>query len=195
MVAATILTAALQAAPAIPAHLEEVAPITVLETPAPRPDSLTGPDAARIEHGRYLVELIGCGACHTDGAIVGEPDKSRLLAGSHVGIAYTSPLRDRNPGVVYPPNLTPHRETGLGNRTDEQIAAAIRAGATQHGAGRLTVMSWPLYRRMSDDDVGAIVAYLRSIPPVRHEVPTNVAPGTPAKAPYVHFSVYRSKQE
>ena len=43
----------------------------MLQTPQPRPDALAGTNAAQIKHGRYLVELIGCGACHTDGAIVG----------------------------------------------------------------------------------------------------------------------------
>jgi mono/diheme cytochrome c family protein len=175
----------------IPEGLQEVGAVTVLQTPQPRPDALAGPDAAQIAHGRYLVELIGCGACHTDGAIVGEPNAARLLAGSTVGIAYTSPLRDKYPGVVYPANLTPEPATGLGGWTDEQIAAAIRSGTRQHGSGKLIAMSWPLYQGMSDADVNSIVAYLRSIPPVEHKVPAAVTPGTKASAPYVHFGVYR----
>ena len=178
--------------PAIPEGLHEVAPVTAVQTPEPRPDALAGSNRAQIEHGRYLVELIGCGACHTDGAIVGEPNPAHLLAGSDFGIAYTSPLRDKYPGVVYPANLTPDKSTGLGDWTDDQIAAAIRSGARRHGSGRLTVMSWPLYQRMADTDVNSIVAYLRSIPAVKHKVPEAVSPGTKAQAPYVHFSVYRS---
>ena len=180
------------ARPVIPEGLQEVAPVTVVQTPEPRPDALGGAEVAQLEHGRYLVELIGCGACHTDGAIVGEPNADRLLAGSAIGIAYTSPLRDRYPGVVYAPNLTPDSKTGLGAWTDVQVGAAIRSGASRHGSGKLTVMSWPLYRRMSDADVNSIIAYLRSIPPVEHQVPAAVPPGTKAPAPYVHFSVYRS---
>jgi mono/diheme cytochrome c family protein len=95
--------------------------------------------------------------------------------------------------VVFAPNLTPDLATGLGKWSDEQVAAAIRTGARQHGSGRLTVMSWPLYRQMSDADVTAIVAYLRAIPPVVHKVPAAVTPGTPTRAPYVHFGVYRSQ--
>jgi mono/diheme cytochrome c family protein len=177
--------------PTVPAGLTEVSPTTAVATPEPR-QGLADQDAVRVARGRYLVELIGCGACHTDGAIIGEPNERHLLAGSGVGIAYTSPMRDRYPGVVFAPNLTPDRTTGLGSWTDEQVAAAIRTGARQHGAGRLTVMSWPLYQRMSDEDVAAIVAYLRAIPPVAHKVPAAVAPGTPTRAPYVHFAVYRS---
>lgn len=177
--------------PSLPKGMTEVRPITAVATPEPRSD-LADRDTARVARGRYLVELIGCGACHTDGAIVGEPDAKRLLAGSGVGIAYTSPMRDRYPGVVFAPNLTPDPATGLGKWSDEQVAAAIRSGARQHGSGRLTVMSWPLYQRMSDEDVAAIVAYLRAIPPVKHTVPEAVNPGTPTRAPFVHFGVYRS---
>ena len=166
--------------------------MTVLQTPQPRPDALAGTNAAQIKHGRYLVELIGCGACHTDGAIVGEPNAGHLFAGSRVGIAYTSPLSDRHPGVVYPPNLTPDLQTGLGNWTDAQIVDAIRSGTRQHGSGRLIVMFWPLYQGMSDEDVNAIVVYLRSIPPVKHQVPAAVTPGTKAPPQYVHFGLYRS---
>ena len=186
------VAAAADPMPTVPDGMIEVAPTTAVATPEPRP-GLADQDAVRVARGRYLVELIGCGACHTDGAMVGEPVANRLLAGSRVGIAYTSPMRDRYPGVVFAPNLTPDRATGLGNWTDEQVAAAIRSGAKQHGSGRLTVMSWPLYQRMSDEDVAAIVAYLRAIPPVSHKVPAAVTPGTPTRAPYVHFGVYRSQ--
>jgi cytochrome c553 len=179
----------------VPEGLEEVGAVTVLPTPQPRSEALAGTQAAQIAHGRYLVELIGCGACHTDGAIVGEPNAGRLLAGSDVGIAYTSPLRDKYPGVVYPPNLTPEPETGLGRWTDEEISAAIRLGARRHGSGKLIAMSWPLFQGMSDADVNSIVAYLRSIPPVKHEVPASVTPGTRAPSSYVHFGVYRASPE
>jgi hypothetical protein len=56
-------------------------------------------------------------------------------------------------------------------------------------------MSWPLFQGMSDADVDSIVAYLRSIPPVKHEVPASVTPGTRAPSSYVHFGVYRASPE
>jgi mono/diheme cytochrome c family protein len=181
--------------PRIPEGLQEVGAVTVLPTPQPTAEALSGPNAAEIAHGRYLVELIGCGACHTDGAILGEPNAGRLLAGSNVGIAYTSPLQEEYPGVVYPPNLTPDPETGLGKWTDQEIAAAIRSGVRRHGSGKLIAMSWPLYQGMSDADVDAIVAYLRAIPAVRHRAPPAVMPGTRAPSSYVHFGVYRAGPE
>ena len=52
-------------------------------------------------------------------------------------------------------------------------------------------MPWQGYTRMTEDDVLAMVSYLRSIKPIRHKVPAAVAPGTRARDPYVHFGVYR----
>jgi mono/diheme cytochrome c family protein len=174
------------------AGYEELTPATVMEAPAP--------DASRqvatpeeVARGRYLVELLGCGACHTDGALVGDPRMDRRLAGSNIGIAYTDPVHEPHPGVAYPRNLTPDPATGLGNWSDEQIILAIRGGVNRHGTARLLVMPWGAYSRMTDADARAIVAYLRSLPPVSHRVPDSVEPGTPAPSPYVHFGTYRSK--
>ena len=169
-----------------------------LETPAPdaaKLSELSQSDASRVAHGRYLVEITGCAACHTDGALIGAPDATRQLAGSHLGIAYTDPFSDSHPGVAYPSNLTPDPKTGLGTWTDAQIAAAIRKGESGGGSGHLVVMSWPLYQHMTDDDVDAIVAYLRSIPAIEHGVPKRIEPGTRASASYVYFGVFRSSPE
>jgi mono/diheme cytochrome c family protein len=173
-------------------HYEAMYTKTALETPAPDPAALSHLDAARVNRGRYLVDIAGCGGCHTDGALIGEPSAARLLAGSHLGIAYTNPFHGTFPGVAYPSNLTPDPQTGLGNWSDAQIAAAIRSGDLASGPGHLNVMSWPLYQHMSDDDVNAIVMYLRSIPAIEHQVPNRVAPGTRATTPYIYFGVFRS---
>gem|GEM_PF-651878 len=173
-------------------HYEAVYTKAALETPAPDPAALTHLDAARVNRGRYLVEIAGCAACHTDGALIGEPSAARLLAGSHLGIAYTNPFGGAFPGVAYPSNLTPDPRTGLGNWSDAQIAAAIRSGDVGSGRGHLIVMAWPLYQHMSDDDVNAVVMYLRSIPAIEHQVPARVAPGTRATTRYVYFGVFRS---
>lgn len=176
-------------------HYEAVYTKEALETPAPDAASLAHLDAAAVNRGRYLVEIAGCGGCHTDGALTGEPNPARLLAGSHLGIAYTNPLRGSFPGVAYPANLTPDPTTGLGQWSDAQIAAAVRSGDPNGGTGHLVVMSWPLYQHLSDDDVKAIVTYLRSIPAIAHQVPARVAPGTRATTPYLYFGVFRSRPE
>jgi len=171
---------------------EELTPATVLEQPEPAASDRYPPEL--VAHGKYLVTLLRCGACHTDGALIGEPNPQRLLAGSSVGIAYTSPLDNARPGVVYPANLTPDPKTGLGNWTEEQIMDMIRTGSDRHGGRALSVMPYPAYADLSIEDTRAIAAYLRSLPPVRHEVPYNVSEGQRAPAPFVHFGVYRSRK-
>lgn len=172
---------------------EEVNATTVLDAPSPVAGSYSPRSRAQVERGEYLVELLGCGSCHTDGALIGEPDMRRALAGSSTGIAYTSPLDNRRPGVVYPSNITPDPATGIGDRSDSQVASAIRAGIGRHGSRRIATMPWPGYAKIMDDDVRAIVSYLRSVPPVRHEVPAHVPPGSAASRPFVYFGVYRSR--
>jgi mono/diheme cytochrome c family protein len=169
---------------------EEVEATKVVDAPS----ATTSPEAAAAAaRGEYLVELLGCGACHTDGALVGEPDMSKPLAGSNIGIAYTNPLENERPGIVYPSNITPHPDTGIGRWTDEQLTDVIRSGLGRHGRQRILVMPWQGYARMTEDDIAAIVTYLRSVEPIDNEVPLPVPVGTKAKAPYVHFGVYRSR--
>ena len=172
---------------------EAVDSITDVDAPAAEPGTFAPENRGQVERGKYMVELLGCGACHTQGALTGYPDPEQPLAGSNIGIAYTNPLEHRNPGVVYPSNITPDVETGIGGLSDQQIINAIRAGADQHAGRRITVMPWQGYARMTVDDVNAIVAYLRSIKPVRNEVPPTVPPGSKARHPYVHFGVYQSR--
>ena len=173
---------------------EEIDATTILDAPKPVPGRYSPIKRDLVLRGEYLVELLGCGACHTDGALVGDPDYDRSLAGSETGIAYANPLGDEFPGIVYPPNITPDPGTGIGDWSDAQIASAIRAGIGRHGSRRITSMPWPGYARMYDDDVKAIVSYLRSIKPVVHQVPDRVEPGDSATHPFVYFGVYRSKR-
>ena len=173
------------------ADYEEIEATTILDAP---PIAGVAPEnRAMVDRGEYLVELLGCGTCHTEGALVGEPDMSRALAGSGIGIAYTSPFENRHPGIVFAPNLTPDRDTGIGRWTDEEIREAIRAGLGRHGPNRILVMPWQAYARISDDDARAIVAYLRSLDPIENTVPVSVPMGRETDATYVHFGVYRSK--
>lgn len=175
------------------AQYEALDAVTILD--APSIGSVGRSNALReaTTRGKYLVELLGCGACHTDGALVGEPDNERLLAGSSVGIASQNPLGTERPGVVFPSNITPDATTGIGDLSDAQIAAAIRGGRGRHGAGQLAVMPWQAYARLTEEDLDAVVAYLRSIEPVRHRVPGAVQPGTISRAPFVYFGVYRRR--
>jgi mono/diheme cytochrome c family protein len=147
---------------------------------------------AQLMQGRYLVGLLGCASCHTDGALVGKPDPARTLAGSGIGIAYTNPMLNEFPGAVYPSNLTPDPETGLGNWSIGEIVKLLRSGTNRHGRQTMTIMPWTSYAQLSDDDATAIASYLKSLAPIRHAVPPQVQPGNPAHTPLVHVGLYRS---
>ena len=71
---------------------EELDSTTVLDAPAAEPGRFAPENLHQVERGQYLVELLGCGACHTDGALEGVPDFDKALAGSSIGIAHSSPL-------------------------------------------------------------------------------------------------------
>jgi len=133
---------------------------------------LSAPAAAEtpVERGKYLVTIGGCSDCHTPGSFLGKPDMSRFLGGSDVGFAIPGL------GVFVGRNLTPDKETGLGGWTDEQVVAAITTGLRPDGRTLAPIMPWQALSQLTPDDARAIVAYLRSIPPVKHAVPGPFAP-------------------
>jgi len=120
------------------------------------------------ERGRYVVEVIAaCGNCHTPSGPDGR-DMSRHLAG---GLHITDGGID-----AWTANITQDRETGIGDWSDEQITRAIREGIRPDGSMIGPIMPIGLYRNISDVDIRAIVAYLRTIKPLRNEVPKSSYP-------------------
>lgn len=118
---------------------------------------------SQLERGRYLVQsIVACGNCHTPQGPKG-PQPGKEMAGGF--------LVEEKPFTAYAPNITPDKETGIGKWTDAQIATAIREGRRPDGTLIGPPMPIGLYRDVSDGDVAAIVAYLRSVPPVRNVVP------------------------
>jgi len=121
-----------------------------------------------LERGTYLVRgLAACGNCHTTRGPDGGPLPGMELA----GMADFFDL----PGMhISTPNITPDPATGIGGWSDAQIVTAIREGKRPDGSMLGPFMPFEMYRNLSDTDVRAIVAYLRSVPSVRHEVPRSV---------------------
>jgi mono/diheme cytochrome c family protein len=119
---------------------------------------------ALVERGEYLMNgALGCANCHTPRA----PDMSFQpgmdLAGGFV--------IDESPAFkAVAANITPDPETGIGTWTDEEIITAIREGKDPEGEIIFPPMAVPTYNLMSDDDVKAVVAYLRTVEPVHNEV-------------------------
>ena len=117
-----------------------------------------------LERGTYLVRgIAACGNCHTPKGPEGDLPGMELA-----GMIY----KDSEGKVIYQlPNITPDPETGVGDWTDEQLVVAIRQGIRPDGTVMEGIMPFELYRRLSDADVHAIVAYIRSVPAVRNEIP------------------------
>jgi mono/diheme cytochrome c family protein len=126
--------------------------------------------ADQIERGRYLVNLGGCNDCHTPGYFLGKPDPSRRLAGSDVGIEIP------DTGIFFGSNLTPDRDTGLGNWTREDIITAVQTGVRPDGRMLAPIMPWRAFAELTRSDVGAIADYLISLPPISQKVPGPFGP-------------------
>ena len=122
----------------------------------------------RLARGQYLVENLGCFDCH------GEHDWTKhdapLIEGTR-GAGYADFPLTGLPGRVVPPNITPDRETGAGNWTDDMLARAIREGVGYDGRALFPFMPYPDFRNMSDEDLASVIVYLRSIPPIRNALP------------------------
>ncbi len=150
--------------------------------PAATKPAATGADAAakKIARGKHLTVVSVCGDCHTPGTLFGAPDFSRELSGSELG--WQGPW-----GTTYGRNLTPDMETGLGKYKEEDIVNAIKGGHRLDGSPMLPPMPWQNYATYSDADLHAIVAYLKSLPAVKHAVPDRVVPTAQPTGSFVTF--------
>lgn len=171
--------------------------IATASAPAPQARPAAAAHRTPVELGGYLVSSMGCHDCHTPwklGPTGPEPDMSRALTGHPEDLKMPpAPALPPGPwiasfaatntawagpwGVSFTANLTPDKETGLGDWTEEQFIAAIRTGKHQ-GKGRaiLPPMPYPAYANLVDEELKAIWAYLRSLAPVKNRVPQPIDP-------------------
>jgi hypothetical protein len=159
--------------------------------------------AKRIERGKYLVAIMVCNDCHTPfkmGPNGPEPDMSRMLSGHPEGMKLPPPPKLSGPwgmvgtatstawagpwGISYTANLTPDNNTGLGIWTEDMFIKAMKTGKHM-GTSRpiQPPMPWPWYGKMTDDDLKAVFAYLKSIPPITNHVPDYEPPAEQPAAP------------
>jgi mono/diheme cytochrome c family protein len=138
---------------------------------------------AALERGAYLARIMDCGGCHTTGALRGQPDPALYLAGADVGFEVPGL------GIFYPPNLTGDVETGLGGWSAAEIVAAVRTGVRPDGRTLAPIMPYHAYGMLTDDDAGALAAYLKSLAPIRNKAPDPAGPGAAAPAPYLTLKV------
>jgi len=119
--------------------------------------SAQAPSAAELARGKYVFGATGGCGCHT-------VPKGPVNAG---GRRYDGPF-----GTVYSSNITPDKETGIGTWTDEQIITATRLGRRPNGERLIPVHPYTTFNGMAAEDLKALVAFLRSVPPVKR---TNLA--------------------
>lgn len=132
-----------------------------------------------VARGEYLARIMLCADCHSPLGEDGTPDLTRQMSGASMGFEVPGL------GVFFPPNLTPHAETGLGGWTDAEIIDAVRTGARPDGRMLAPMMPSRFYAGLSDDDAAALVAYLRTLPPTPNQVPGPFASGDRVPAPYL----------
>jgi mono/diheme cytochrome c family protein len=111
-----------------------------------------------VTRGKYLAEAADCEVCHTTEG--GQP-----FAG---GLAFRTPF-----GVLYSPNITADRETGIGTWTDEDFITAVHKGIAKDGQRLYPAFPYESYTLLEDDDVRAIRAYIFSLPVARAPAPPN----------------------
>lgn len=121
----------------------------------------------RLARGKYLFAVDGCISCHsvTDDTRFGFP----VAAG---GLGKGKPFPEL-PGTIAAPNLTSDPETGAARFTDGQLIRAIREGIGHDNRVLFPMMPYSEYRELSDEDVQSLVAYIRTLPPIRNSQPPN----------------------
>jgi mono/diheme cytochrome c family protein len=158
---------------------------------------------AQVARGQYLVTIGGCNDCHTPwrmGMNGPEPDMSRALSGHPQNVPVPNPPNGKGPwiwsgaetntafagpwGISFARNLTPDELTGIGIWTEEMFITTIRTGK-HWGVSRpiLPPMPWFNYAKMTDEDLRSVYAYLRTLKPVKNQVPDAIlAPPPPPPA-------------
>lgn len=149
-------------------------PVKYLIKFAPKPVTakVSAPDRSdRVKYGAYLVKLANCIECHT------QMDKGELVKGMEFAGGHEFPVMQF---LARSANITPDEETGIGKWSEERFVKKFKgyANLTYENAPRtvqanFTVMPWYGYSQMTEDDLKAIYAYLRTLPAVRNSVETH----------------------
>jgi hypothetical protein len=161
------------------------------------PPAAAGANEA-IARGAQIVVVGGCNHCHTPWAFEPKlgmpvPNMKRMLSGHPADAPDPEGKRGKSDivligptftsfampfGIVYAPNLTPDKDTGLGTWTEKMFVDAMKTGKHLGGNGRaiLPPMPWMDLGQLPESDLKALFAYLRSLPAVRNAVPGHKVP-------------------
>jgi mono/diheme cytochrome c family protein len=135
-----------------------------------------GARADMVRHGEYIAEITGCAFCHSpfreDSTMI---EEFKYAGGQRFDVV---PF-----GTFVASNLTSDQETGLGGWTDDEVKASITTGVRRDGSRTIPFpMPWPDYASLTTQDLNALVAFLRSLPPVSNRIP---APRLPNLATFL----------
>ena len=151
---------------------------------------------SQIARGKYLVDIMGCHDCHTPmklGPNGPEWDMTRALSGHPESLVMPPAPEQKLPwmasmgmtmtawngpwGTSFTRNLTPDKETGLGDWTVEEFIATMKTGR-ERGKGRPVLPPMPVQNlaNLTDSDIRALFAYLQSLPPIKNRIPQPVEP-------------------
>lgn len=131
------------------------------------PLDVTAPSTPEaIARGKYLVSALGCASCHSpvDDSRPGDFPKEEMKFSGRV-----FPAEMGLPGTVVAPNISPDPETGIGKWTDGEVLRALREGVSRDGHPLFPFMNYPGYRKLPESDLLAMIAYLRTQRPIRHD--------------------------
>ncbi len=126
--------------------------------PAPKPPAGLSIDRMRVANGAQLAAIGNCITCHTS-------DGGKPYAG---GRALKTPF-----GTVFGSNITPHPDTGIGRWSEAAFARAMREGLDRAGRNLYPAFPYDHFTRLSDEDIGALYAFLMTREPVRAETPAD----------------------
>jgi mono/diheme cytochrome c family protein len=138
----------------------------VASAPYPLTDADIPAHTANVENGKLLYNIGGCVSCHASG-----PNVKNAAADSPAGgKALVTPV-----GTLYPPNITPDKETGIGNWSDANFVNAMQRGLSPDGEHLIPAFPYTSYAHMTVGDVLDIKAYLATLPAVHNpETPHEV---------------------
>jgi hypothetical protein len=135
---------------------------------APNLTAPTSPEA--IARGEYLSKhVFGCVICHSP---IDETKPGDEIVAGQLFAGREFPVKEMGfPGTLNAPNLTPDKTAGIGGWTDGELARAIREGVDRHGKTLFPMMPYQRFRKITDEDTLAVIAYMRSVPPLSTKLP------------------------
>jgi mono/diheme cytochrome c family protein len=157
-------------------HIDFPVNLLVKSVPQPLDGPVQTPDDAKdhLAYGKYMVTLAGCQECHTPHDDHGQKLPGKEYSGGWVLTIVGPP--GQKPLHVVPPNITPDPDAYFGKATKEQWIGRVRSFASMESAppvatpGRNTIMGWVEYAGLSDQDLGAVFDYIKTVPPLKNNV-------------------------